>query len=84
MDERALQKEIESVLGEFYKTSVNYNETKDLVTEQGLDSLGLVELISTLEDAFDLSLEVDDLNQLRSPAAVYQTIQSSLHESAKV
>lgn len=84
MQAEKIAKQVEAVLNGFFKTSVSVSDTTDLVLAQGLDSLGLIELISTLEDEFDTSLEIESLDQLRSPADVYKTMRDHLGVSEAV
>lgn len=40
----------------------NFSETDKLQEDLGLDSLGLVTLLLSIEDAFEIILEADDMN----------------------
>lgn len=62
----------------FAKKEVNLQETTDLVSELGLDSLQVMQVLLKIEDHFDISIPLNNLPNIRTVKDLGQEIEALL------
>ena len=74
-DYNAFLERIYEVLKPFAKQGILLNEDSELVTELGLTSLQVMELIEQLEDHFDMSIPLNILPDVRTVRDLAQALE---------
>ena len=61
----------------------NIKETMDLITDLGYDSIRFIQLLSEIEDAFQIEFNIDDidLQKLRSLMFLAQLVKSKIEDN---
>ena len=58
--------ELTALVGRYAKSSANIEESTELVGDLGFDSLLVMEIVQEVEDAFDISLPLNELAEVRT------------------
>ena len=70
--------QIIETLKPFAKKDGNLEETTDLVSELGLDSLQVMQVLLKIEDQFDISIPLNNLPNIRTVKDLGQEIETLL------
>jgi acyl carrier protein len=77
---RAISDGVIDVLKNVSRRPIEPALTSDLVADLGFDSLQVLEVISELEDRFDISIPVDDVPSTRTVADVVEQVARLVEE----
>ncbi len=61
-----IYQQVKPLLGHMLKNPPPIEDETDLIADLGLDSLKVMELMSEVEDCFDISYPLNDLHQVRT------------------
>ena len=79
-----VRSELYALLGHHVQAGSAIAETSHLVGDLGVDSLGVMEIVADIEDAFKLSIPDDALRAVETVADVAGAIESRLERDGRL
>ena len=79
-DYQTVLQKLYDMLRPFIKENIELNEETDLTEDLGLDSMKIMELLSTIEDSLDISIPLNILFEIHTIKDFAKQIQQLLPE----
>ncbi|GAB4265032.1 MAG: acyl carrier protein [Deferrisomatales bacterium] len=79
-DYEDLLEQVREILGPLTKAHVEMTEETDLVADLGLDSLKVMDLLTEVEDRFDVSIPLNLLPEIRTLGDLTAQLQTLVDE----
>ena len=70
-----------SCLQDLVENGVEFKPDSDLVNDLGLESIKVMDLLMMLEDRFDISIPINILLDVKTPAQLMETLLPSLENN---
>ena len=74
---------VREVLADVTPRAASAERTTDLLDDLGLDSITVLELVSALEERFEITVPLNELAQIRTVGAVIDDVSRRLHQGSK-
>ena len=80
----SVQSELHKLLGQHVQGGATIAGSSHLVADLGIDSLGVMEIVADIEDAFKLSIPDDALREVETVADVAAAIEVRLQRDGRL
>ena len=82
MSDDALQDRVLALLGGHVRNGIEPRPDTDIVADAGMDSVAVMDFVLDLEEAFDVTIPLDRLSDVRTVRDVVREVRAIVGESA--
>jgi acyl carrier protein len=80
----SVRSELHKLLGQHVQAGATFDEKSHLVADLGIDSLGVMEILADIEDAFQLNIPDEALREVETVADVAAAIEVRLRSAGRL
>lgn len=70
------QKDLKNIIQTIVKTNKSITDEKKLVEDLGFDSLSMMELVTALEDEYDVCLSIGKISRIKTVKDLFQAVEN--------